>query len=493
MLSSPPPSRPAPATPGDDGIDALVGAVLRLRDRAGAARDAVPPGGQRRARWEAAVARLEEAAARLAELRPAAAPAGTARLGARVGSAEWNLLTDEVTWSEETYAIFGRETADGPLTLDQLPACVQPADRPALTAAVTACLVDGRPVDCEVRVDRPDGTARTVQLAGEPVVDDGGGTVAMWAVVRDVSELRRGGAAAAAGAGELQRAREAARGARRLQLALAGAAPVPWLDPLEGADGTAGGLEVAARCLPAAGRSLDGNRGGDLGGDLGGKWFDAMALPGGGRLLSVGDLSGQGAGAAAGAAVAVGALRGVALTGVPPGALLGYLSQLLDRGTHPALASALCCRWLPGDDGGGVLTWAQAGHPAPVVCRAGGGVVLPRPAGTLLGAVAGAAYGERSDRLRPGDVLVLHTDGLFPDISPGAAADLSRDAAAHSPAPGAPGSRPAGRDRGARLVSLAPRIAAATSAAGCLDVVAEACGTAGRAEDACVLVARVAP
>ncbi|WP_049572327.1 PP2C family protein-serine/threonine phosphatase, partial [Streptomyces sp. SBT349] len=234
----------------------------------------------------------------------------------------------------------------------------------------------------------------------------------------------------------------------------------PWLGSPEAGrpDGRPATLELAARFLPAR-----------AGTPMSGKWYDALELPDAAAVLSVGDLSGRGPAATAGTATALGAIRGIALTGAGPGALLSHLNQLLDGGVHPVLVSVLCCRYEPA---GRLLTWAQAGHPAPLLCRGGAGWALPRPAGPLLGAVTDAGYEERTDRLEPGDVLVLHTDGLFSDIPPDGRTGHSGDV---------------------RLIGLAPRLAAATSARECLRVVVEECGETGRADDACVLVARVRP
>src|SRR5690606_25994520 len=121
----------------------------------------------------------------------AAAPRRHDSLLSRVGSAEWNLLTDEVSWSCELYRILGRDPAAPPLSLDELPSLVLDEDRPGLTAMVTGCLVDGRPIDGEFRVLRADDGVRTVHMMGEPVLGTDGSTVSMWAVLRDVSELRR--------------------------------------------------------------------------------------------------------------------------------------------------------------------------------------------------------------------------------------------------------------------------------------------------------------
>ncbi|WP_129838216.1 SpoIIE family protein phosphatase [Streptomyces sp. RFCAC02] len=373
---------------------------------------------------------------------------------AEAGRAEWNLLTDAVQWSPGLFTLFGRTPGEGPLTLDELPSWLPAEDQPTLTAAVTQCLVDGRPMDCVFRVHRSDGSFRTVRMAGEPVLDEGGDTVALWALIGHAA-----GDAGAAEAGE------------RIDLAVDDAALTAWPGGASAGGRAARGpgtLELAARRLPA-----DGAPG--LAPGPGGKWLDALDLPDGGLLLTVGDLSGRGATAEADMATALGGIRGIALTGAGPAALLGHLNHLLDGGARPVLASALCCRYEPGAR---LLTWAQAGHPAPLLYRSGRGRALPRPRGTLLGAMPDTTYAERVDDLEPGDVLVLHTDGLFSDIA-GDVADGALDSG--------PGHR-----ADPRLLGLAARLTEATTAAEALDVITEARNAAGDgAEEACVLVARV--
>ncbi|GAB2909136.1 SpoIIE family protein phosphatase [Streptomyces mayteni] len=505
MLSSQhpePPTNDLPEGTSPDGLDELIARARRLRDdietlRRGEASHGTPE--PRRSAWELALDGLDDVGERLAELRAdGGQDEGGARAGAeppagRVGNAKWNLLTDGVVWSEEMYAIFGRPLAEGPLTLDQLPSWLPPEDQPSLTAAVTDCLVDGRPMDCEFRITRPDGSRRLVRMAGEPVLDDNGGTVAMCAMIRDLREdqpapgpgqgpdaaaadaLPPGAAGRGAGGQGVAAGPEPAGGPRGIvdepsapvgealagrgvSVALEDSVLAPWLGSPEpgGPDGPPGSLELAARFLPAG-----------SGAPMSGRWFDSLTLPDGGRLLTVGDLSGHGPAATAGTATVLGAIRGIALTGAPPGALLGHLNQLLDRAMHPALASVLCCHYEPDL---GALTWAQAGHPAPLLCRDGTGWALPRPAGPLLGADGDARFAQRTDRLAPGDVLVLHTDGLFSAI---------------------PRQLPAGHAGDHRLIDLAPRLSSARSATECLRVITAVCGEVGREDDACLLVARV--
>ncbi|MDX3111967.1 PP2C family protein-serine/threonine phosphatase [Streptomyces scabiei] len=455
--------RSAAQPPGRGPVDALITQTRRLKGdmdavRLGAQGDQGDPQGRwQRALYDLARHQLDDLDAHLAQLRdgpppaPAlrtapAAPAADRResLLSRVGSAEWNLLTDEAVWSEELYGILGRDPATPALTLDELPCVVLEEDRPKLTSMVTDCLVDARPIDGEFRVVRPDGRPRTVHMMGEPVLDAEGGTASMWAVLRDVSELRRSQRAVRESRDSLQRQRQRAQTEHRLAVELREAVLPSWRGPLSLPGRGAGSLDLAARHLPAATASL-----------IGGDWYDAVELPDGRTLLGVGDLTGQGPAVTSHTAMLLGALRGMAMAGTEPGQLLAWLNQLLDATVQPALGSALCCRYRPDTR---TLTWAQAGHPAPLLFRAGTGRRLDTPEGVLLGAASRAAYGQAEETLEVGDVLVLHTEGLAP-------AD--------------------------RLLGLAPRLDGARTAQDCVRTVVEECGEAGRDHDACLLVARV--
>ncbi|MDF3294007.1 PP2C family protein-serine/threonine phosphatase [Streptomyces silvisoli] len=371
----------------------------------------------------------------------------------RAGSAEWDLLTDQVTWSDELYAIFGRTKADGPLTLDELPSWLFAEDQQALTTMVTGCLVDAKPINGEFRIVRPDGSVRTVHMVGEPVLDADGSTASMWAVLRDVSELRRSQRALRETRDSLRRQREVARTEHRLAVELQEAVLPPWRGSLRfPSDGDTHALDLAAHYLPSGSSAL-----------IGGDWYDAMELGDGATLLTVGDLIGHGVAATSGMAMLLGAVRGLALVGLEPGELLARLNEVVDRSAQPALGSALCCRY---DGQRRTLTWAQAGHPAPLLFRGGTGRGLTAPEGMLLGAAPNASYGQRTEYLLPGDLLVLHTDGLAPRGMP-------EDTAA------------------AQLLNLGHRFAEARSAQECVRAVVEQLGSPEREHDACVLVARI--
>ncbi|MFI2374564.1 PP2C family protein-serine/threonine phosphatase [Streptomyces sp. NPDC018964] len=454
--------RPAAQPPGRGPVDALISQTRRLKGEVDAARrdgpaDAADPWERwRRALYDLALHQLDDLDGHLAQLRddPLPAPAPHGALLSRVGSAEWDLLTDEVHWSGELYRILGRDPAAAPLTLDELPSLVVEEDRPGLTAMVTDCLVDARPIDGEFRVVRPDGGVRTVHMMGEPVLGADGSTASMWAVLRDVSELRRCRTAVSETRDSLHRQRHAAaRTEHRLAVELQEAVLPTWHGPLRFPQVGTGTLDLAAAHLTPSAHAR-----------IGGDWYDALELPDGTTLLSVGELTGHGVGTASGMAMLLGAVRGMAMTGTAPGPLLACLNRLLDTTAQPALGSAACLRYRPGTRS---LLWAQAGHPAPLLFRGGTGRALDAPEGVLLGAVSGASYGQAEETLDAGDVLLLHTDGLVPGHAGAAAAH--------------------------RLLELAPRFAAARTAQDCVRAVTEEFGERERDDAACVLVARVAP
>ena len=71
------------------------------------------------------------------------------------------------------------------------------------------------------------------------------------------------------------------------------------------------------------------------------------------------------------------------------------------------------------DPGRGTLRYANAGHPAPLLLRADGGLERLETGGPVLGIVADAAYEEAALPLRGRDRLVLFTDGVL-EASPAA-------------------------------------------------------------------------
>jgi serine phosphatase RsbU (regulator of sigma subunit) len=154
------------------------------------------------------------------------------------------------------------------------------------------------------------------------------------------------------------------------------------------------GLDVGVRFQSAA--------------EVGGDFYDFQE-DGNWLGLVVGDAAGKGVPAALVATSATHSFH----TQAPGGRLAEWCAsfsrELEQRAPDDMLATAFCCRV---DGGSGRGTWVNAGHPPPVLCRAGGEPTLLTEHDLVLGMLSDAPYTERELTLAPGDVLVIYTDGL---------------------------------------------------------------------------------
>ncbi|MEV8093127.1 SpoIIE family protein phosphatase [Kitasatospora sp. NPDC085879] len=343
---------------------------------------AAPTDGHLLVSWQ-----IEDADARLVGL------LHSAQRLARVGGFEEDLATGDVLWDERMFALHGLPPDATPVPLAALAAHVHPEDRRAVRRLVHGVLREGRASSAVFRLLPPDGPTRWARVVAEPVTDPAGRVVLVRGAGQDVSDHHRTEVALAATRERLADSELEAAQRHRLTLRLQEAILPPEPPPLARAR-----LHAAVRYRPA----VESDR-------VGGDWYDILPLPDGGALLTVGDLAGHGIEAATGMVALRNALRGLAVTGAGPARLLEWLNHTALALPEPATATAVCARFDPRTR---TLHWARAGHPPPVLLRAGRPRVLPLPHGLLLGAAPDARYEEQAVPMEPGDVLLLYTDGL---------------------------------------------------------------------------------
>lgn len=122
-------------------------------------------------------------------LRRSEAQLAEAQEMASLGSWEWNIASNEVTWSPELYRILGRDPDRSPASNERYFESLHSSDRAPARAAVDVALATGTPLDYECRAVRPDGAERVIHARGRVVSDDSGEPLGMVGSVQDVTGL----------------------------------------------------------------------------------------------------------------------------------------------------------------------------------------------------------------------------------------------------------------------------------------------------------------
>jgi two-component system, cell cycle sensor histidine kinase and response regulator CckA len=110
---------------------------------------------------------------------------------ARLGSWEWEIAGDRVTWSDELYRIYGvhRDRFSGSYgaNLDR----VHADDRARVARVIENAVAERRPWSLDYRIVRPDGELRMIHARGEVVCDEQGRPAVVQGTCQDVTESRR--------------------------------------------------------------------------------------------------------------------------------------------------------------------------------------------------------------------------------------------------------------------------------------------------------------
>jgi diguanylate cyclase (GGDEF)-like protein/PAS domain S-box-containing protein len=109
---------------------------------------------------------------------------------AHLGSWQWDIKSDQVRWSDETFRIYGFAPQEFVPSFDRLLEVVHPEDRQTLHEHIDAALQGGEPYDLEHRIVRPDGEVRVVHRRAEVVRDEAGEPVRMHGTVHDITERK---------------------------------------------------------------------------------------------------------------------------------------------------------------------------------------------------------------------------------------------------------------------------------------------------------------
>jgi PAS domain S-box-containing protein len=142
--------------------------------------------------------RLEDALTSLLmlrSLRESEAKLEEAQRLTHVGYWDHDRGADRLTWSDETYRIFGLPPQERIVTLtqwhEQWTELIHPDDQQIMVQAVAEALRGGPRYDVEYRVVRPDGEVRIVHSRGDVMRDGSGRPRRMFGTVQDITDRKR--------------------------------------------------------------------------------------------------------------------------------------------------------------------------------------------------------------------------------------------------------------------------------------------------------------
>ncbi|MCK2212610.1 SpoIIE family protein phosphatase [Actinomadura sp. ATCC 31491] len=313
---------------------------------------------------------------------------------AELGWGEWNLATERTLWTPQMYEMFGRDRADGPMALEDLPSVVVPEDLPIVEDQMRSLLQYREAVETEYRIQHRHGV-RHLSILSEPILDGDGLPVKVRCLAQDVTRSRRRERALAVAHEQTLSQRRRAEEEHRVTVQLQNT-----ILPLRRGLVHLPNLTVGVRYLP-----------GEHLARLGGDWFKTRHIPDGRVLLCIGDAMGHGLTATSIMLQMRSGLAGLAYTGASAGQLTTWLNDLIVHGNEgvTVTGTAIIGHFDPRER---TYCWTNAGHPTPLLIRDGRAEPLSGQPGMILGAFDAAEYRTTLTRLEPGDVLVLYTDGV---------------------------------------------------------------------------------
>ena len=109
---------------------------------------------------------------------------------AHVGDWERIIDTDQITWSDELFRIFGFEPHDRKIIFDLVVHAIHPEDRGFYLATIEKAIRQGKPYSLEYRIVRPDGSIRHIRAQAETEMDETGKPVRTVGIVNDATEQK---------------------------------------------------------------------------------------------------------------------------------------------------------------------------------------------------------------------------------------------------------------------------------------------------------------
>jgi PAS domain S-box-containing protein len=124
-------------------------------------------------------------------LRRSEAALANAQAVAHLGSWEWDVPTNVVTWSDELYRLYGLQPQEISISYEGFLERVHPDDRELVQEIIGRAYQTGEPFEFDHRLVRPDGSVRWSHAQGRVILDEAGQPVRMVGTGQDATERKQ--------------------------------------------------------------------------------------------------------------------------------------------------------------------------------------------------------------------------------------------------------------------------------------------------------------
>jgi sigma-B regulation protein RsbU (phosphoserine phosphatase) len=150
--------------------------------------------------------------------------------------------------------------------------------------------------------------------------------------------------------------------------------------------------------------------------EVGGDFYDFFLIDKDRLGFVIGDVSGKGVPAAILMAVCRTLLKATALQNISPGECMKYVNDVLVRQSDSAMFVTVFYGILHANTG--EVEFCIGGHNPPYLLTQSGQLnVIKEPASMIVGALENAGFESGRIRLRPGDCIILYTDGVIEAVN----------------------------------------------------------------------------
>jgi diguanylate cyclase (GGDEF)-like protein/PAS domain S-box-containing protein len=109
---------------------------------------------------------------------------------ARIGNWEFDLVNDQIRWSEETFHIFGLEPGAHEPDFADILLSIHPEDAPRFDRAIQRAVTEAESYRLDLRIHCADGKEKHIHAQGSPVCDDKREVVRIIGTVLDITERK---------------------------------------------------------------------------------------------------------------------------------------------------------------------------------------------------------------------------------------------------------------------------------------------------------------